>query len=257
MNTKTKNSGTRKKTVASKRLTHAWPPVSILNPGPNFKWSREVVFDFHEVCVKWTERFVAYVNRTYGYNMDANALDFYHMQMDPSNPLTPEQFEEAFVSFARRSEGGYGDLEAYDGIRKTMQRIKKAGIEVKIWTWTPGAAEQKFSGNSGYQTGIAQRVTLDLIKKLDLPVDVDRDVRFMTPGKKKFELAKEHIPLIVEDNPETAVGVASMAHAVILVPTSYNDSLAFRNVLPLSDRNDLADTVIGFFKELDAAGVVL
>ncbi len=248
---------TTRQSQASRRTTKDWPPASVLNPGQRVKWSREVVFDFHEVCVKWIARFCDFVNTLYGYNIKPDQLGFYNMQFDPSIPLTPEQFDQAFASFARLSVGGYGDLEAHEGIKEAIEQIQKAGIRVLIWTWTPGAAEIKFDGTGAYQTGIAQRVTKDLIRKLGLPVDVDRDVRFMQPGRKKWEMAEEHIPLIVEDNPETAVAVASAAHAAILVPEHYNDSLEFRNVLRLSDRRELAPTVIDFFKKLDEAGVLL
>lgn len=246
----------------STRKSHAgvagWPPESVLKPGANHKWSREVVFDFHEVCVKWVARFTDFVNRCYGYNIKPEQLRFYHMQFDPSCPLTPQQFNEAFVAFARLSQGGYGDLELHPGIVEAIKQVKDAGIGVKIWTWTPGAAEAKFVGGSAYQTGIAQRVTRDLIVKLGFPVDVDRDVRFMQPGQKKWEMAEEHIPLIVEDNPETALSVGlGIAHAAILVPEPYNEGFACRNVLRLSERSQLAPTVIDFYKKLDEAGVLL
>lgn len=245
------------KNQASRIPTGTWPPNSVLKPGPNHKWSREVVFDFHEVCVKWVERFCEFVNLTHGYNINPSQIDFYNMQFDPSTAITPEQFDDAFVAFSRLSVGGYGDLVAHEGIKEAMEAIKAAGIKVTIWTWTPGAAEIKFDGAGAYNTSIAQRVTRDLIVKLGLPVDVERDLRFMKPERKKWEMAEEHIPLIVEDNPETAVAVASAAHAVILVPEAYNKSLSFNNVLRLNDRGELAPAVINFYKKLDEAGVLL
>src|SRR5205814_2803590 len=128
----------------------------------------------HEVCVKWVHRFAEFVNATYpGANLKPEQIQFTNLQFDPSNNLTPEQFNEAFVTFARLSKGGYGDLEAHSGIKETMEEIRKAGIGITIWTWTPGAAETKFEGGSGYHTGVAQRVTKDLVRKLGLPIDVD------------------------------------------------------------------------------------
>jgi hypothetical protein len=247
---------TNKKAVRTHSAPN-WPPSSVLNPGPNHKWSREVVFDFHEVVVKWVEQFTTFLNLTYGYNMKPGQR-FYNMQFDPSTPITPEQFDDAFVTFARLSVGGYGDLKAHEGIKETMEAIVAAGIKIQIWTWTPGAAEIKADGAGAYNTGIAQRVTRELIRKLDLPIDVERDVRFMKPDRKKWEMAEEHIPLIVEDNPETAVAVGlGIAHAAILVPEPYNEGLVAPNVLRLSDRNDLAPCVINFFQKLDDAKVLL
>lgn len=244
--------------LAGMSYPFVWPPQSVMNPGENFLWAREVVFDFHEVCVKWVKQFVEFLNQTYGYDLNPNTIDFYNMQFDPSLPLSPEQFDEAFVTFARLSAGGYGDLEAHPGIRETMEKIKNAGIEVKIWTWTPGAADRTAGGYKSYGSGMAQRVTRELIQKLGLPVDVDRDVRFLHPSQKKWKMAEDHIPLLIEDNPETAVSVGlGTAQAVILVPEKYNEDLLCKNVLPLNERKDLADTVIDFYAKLDAAGLLL
>jgi hypothetical protein len=235
----------------------AWPPQSVIAPGPNFKWSRKVVFDFHEVIVKWVEQFTNFINLTYGYNIEPSSSRLYNLQFDPKLPITPEQFEQAFSAFARLSEGGYGDLQAHEGVVAAMRKIIAAGIGIEIWTWTPSASETQFSGLKSYGTGIAQRVTLDLIQKLNLPIDIVREVRFMSPDRKKWEMVEERIPLIVEDNPETAVGVGrGIGHAAILVPETYND-ITSENVLRLTDRKHLAATVIGFFAKLDAAGVLL
>jgi len=234
-----------------------WPPESVLNPGPNHKWSREVVFDFHEVCVKWLKRFCNFYNQLHGTNVKPEDIDFYNMQFNPKSGALPEQFDKSFVAFARLSTGGYGDLEPHDGIKEAMDQIRAAGIKIRIWSWTPAAADVKPDGAGAYHTGISQAVTKQLIVRLGLPVDVDRDVDFMQPGRKKWEMAEQHIPLIVEDNKTTASDVADAAHAVVLVPERYNEGFECRNVLRLSDRSLLAATVIDFYKKLDEAGVLL
>jgi len=252
---KSSNSARTRATDTSTKF--AWPPQSVIAPGPNFKWSRKVVFDFHEVIVKWVEQFTNFINLTYGYDIKPSSSRLYNLQFDPSLPITPEQFEHAFASFARLSKGGYGDLKAHAGVVKAIRDIKAAGIGVEIWTWTPAAAETQFAGLKSYGTGVAQRVTIDLIKKLNIPVDVVREVRFMSPDRKKWEMVEERMPLIVEDNPETVVGIArGIGHAAILVPESYND-ITCENVLRLNSRKDLAATVIDFFAKLDEAGVLL
>jgi len=244
--------------VAEMDYPYAWPPESVLNPGANFVWKREVAFDFHQVITNWVEQYVKFINKTYGYNIDHTQIDFYNMQFDPRIPLTPEQHEEAFVAFARLSKGGFGELKAYPGIRETFRKIMAAGIKVKIYTWTPGAAERIPGSAKSFNSGAAQRATFELIKSLDLGIDPIRDVKFMGPHSKKWKMAEEHIPLLIEDNPETAVGVGmTIAHAVILVPETTNVGLIAPNVLPLKDRKDLAKSVIGFFAKLDAAGLLL
>jgi hypothetical protein len=180
------------------------------------------------------------------------------MQFDPEVDLSPAEHAEAFINFARLSRGGYGSLKAYDGIRETFRKILDAGISIQIYTWTPGATEKIPDGDRSHGTGIAQRVTFDLIKSFDLGIDVEKDVKFMSASAKKTQMAKKHIPLIVEDNPETAVSIGMcMKHAVILVPEKQNEGLIAPNVLRLQDRKDLADVVIDFYKKLDEAGLLL
>lgn len=242
--------------AGSIKTMRGWPPKSVLNPDEGHLWSRTVVFDLHNTLVNWTARFIEFANSHYGYSMTADDQRFYSFQMDPDNPLSSAEFADLFVAFARRHEGGYGDLEPYAGALETVKAIKKAGIEVKVWTWTPGAAESRMNHAAGsYNHGVAQGVTRKLVAKLG--IDPDRDLRFISPSRKKYEMVQEHIPLIVEDSPETAVGVGQMAHAAILVPESYTKGVKATNVLRLDDRNQLAPTVISFFEELDAAGVLL
>jgi hypothetical protein len=178
------------------------------------------------------------------------------MGYDANMPITPQQFDEAFMAFARLGKGGYGDLAAQPGIVEDMKAIKDAGIDIEIWTWTPGAAEIQPDRLVAYGTGIAQRVTLDLIERLKLPVKRNQ-VRFIKPGSKPWEMAEEHIPLIVEDSVETAVGVAmTVGHAAILVQEPYNEGIEARNILRVP-RKDLAPAVITFYRALDEAGVLL
>jgi hypothetical protein len=229
----------------------------VLTPSdPDFRWERTVVLDLHNTLVNWLGAFVEFVNLHYGHEIDQRSVRFYHMQFDPDNALSGKEFFDAFVAFARRAQGGYADLKPYPGVVEAVKAIKEAAIDVKVWTWVPGAAETRIDNRAGaYGTGIAQRVTKELVAKLGLDPDVD--IRWVTPGMKKFEMAEEHIPLIVEDSAETAVGVGQMAHAAILVPETYNEGIVAPNVLRLDDRSQLAPTVIDFYKKLDEAGLVL
>ncbi len=233
-----------------------WPPQSILSPGSDFTWTKEVVFDLHNTLVDWTGRFLAYCQRNYGLTINPLDQKFYHLWANPQFGLSYEQFVAAFISFATRARGGYGDLEFYPGAIEQIKEIKDAGIGVKIWTWTPGASEPRIDGSfAGMDTGIAQGVTKELVAKLG--VDPDRDLRFISPGEKKYQMFEDHIPLIVEDSPETAMGVASGGHAALLVPTTYNVGVAAPNILRLDHRDHLAPAVIEFFNRLESEGLVL
>jgi len=237
---------------------YAWPPETVLNPGRGFIWKRVVAFDFHQVVTNWLEQYVKYINATYKRDIDHTKISLYNLQFDPNVNLTPAEHEEAFVNFARLSRGGYGSLQPYPGIREAFRKISDAGIKIKIFTWTPGATEKILGGDKSYGSGIAQRVTRELIESLDLGIDVDRDLKFIAPAEKKWKLVEDHIPLLVEDNPETAVSVGmGIGHAVVLVPETQNEGLIAPNVLRLTDRTELADTVISFYAKLGEAGLLL
>jgi phosphoglycolate phosphatase-like HAD superfamily hydrolase len=219
-------------------------------------WSRTVVFDLHQVLVNWLDRYVEFVNAQMGYSITTGKQPFYYLHMNPEVPLTFEEHVALFDAFARRHEGGYGDLEIYDGVIEGIKTLRKAGIGVRVWTWTPGAIESTMSHRDRMMSsGAAQAVTRELVAKLG--IDPDRELRFITPGSKKFELVEEHYPLIVEDSPETAVGVGQLAHAAILVPEPYNKGIKATNVLRLDHREQLFPTVLKFFEELEAAGKLL
>lgn len=254
---------TNKKTSRGSVPTDAsWPPASLLSVDEANPWSRTVAFDLHHVIVDWAGQFSAFINddrRATGRKLiSPEQMRFYRMGTDPAVDLTQEEFDEYFVTFARLSRGGYGSLKPYPGIKEALEQIRAAGIKIQVFTWVPGAVDRKPGSAAGYGTGIAQAVTKELVRKLGLPIDPDRDLRFMTPGEKAATMVEEHIPLLVEDNPETAVAAAlGIAHASILVPEKYNEGLVCRNVLRLSNRAELADAVISFYAELNDAGKLL
>lgn len=253
----------RRKTTSgtAKTATNNWPPQSVLEPGDGHLWVPTVAFDFHEVVVSYLEGFATFVNLSYpGANMNPATARFYHPGYDPEVGLSPVEFERAFATFAMAAPGGYGSLPAIGNIKEQMQRIRDAGIRIKILTWVPGAAGSVTPvdmDKNPLHSGIAQRVTLDLIEKLGLPVDIEHDVEFIHTGQKPFHMGRKRIPLIVEDNEATCALVAQLAHAAILVPKPYNEGFACRNVLRLNDHSEIADTVIAFFEALRSRGLVL
>lgn len=238
-----------------------WPPQSVLEHGDGHLWMPTVAFDFHEVIVSFLEGFATFVNLSYpGANMNPATAKFYHPGYDPEVGINPVEFERAFATFAMAAPGGYGSLPVIGNIREQMQKIRDAGIRIKILTWVPGATgaiTPVDMDKNPLHSGIAQRVTLDLIEKLDLPVDVEHDVEFIHTGQKPFYMGEKRIPLIVEDNEATCALVAQLAHAAILVPKPYNEGFACRNVLRLNDHSEIADTVIAFFEALRGKGLVL
>ena len=242
-----------------------WPPKSVLEPGVGHMWRPVVAFDLHEVVVSFLEQFATYANSVYpDANINPRTMHHYDLGYNPEINISPVEWGQLFKTFCMLSPGGYGDLPIVKGIIEQMNKIKAAGIGIEIWTWVPGATSVVSDDGMPLHSGIAQRETIDLLRKLGIPVNVDRDVKFIHPGAKARRLGEKHIPLLVEDNRSTAVMVADMAHAAIPVPTSYN-RITCDNVLRLKGKDaaaayasdELSGRVIEFFAELRARGLVL
>ncbi|MBK9202053.1 MAG: hypothetical protein IPL73_06385 [Candidatus Obscuribacter sp.] len=231
-----------------------WPPSSLLRVNdPYFKWSKAVMFDLHGVVFDWESPFQAFASQHYGFTFNGVQREFYDMARDPNTPISPEQFADVFMEFVKRANGGHGDLSPMAGVIEQMELLKAAGIKVLICTWTPGAADARPDGSATYGTGIAQKVTEDLIVKHLGHVVSKSDIIFASTHAKKRVMLEERIPLIVEDNAETAVGVAQSALGAIVMPQPYNAGLAFPNVLRLDSYNQLAHAVLTFFDKLEDA----
>lgn len=233
-----------------------WPPKNLLDQPEMFV--KKVVFDLHGPILDWSTAFCAVAKSVLGVDVDPKAAKFYHMDYDANIGISPKQFQSLFPIFARMARGGYGDLEAREGIRETFEAIHAAGIKTEIWTWVPGAAEYTPGNLRAYGTGIAQSTTRDLVARLGLLKDVQRDLRFVKPDQKVPFMAEEHLPLIVEDHVGTAVAAGSVfGLAAILTPETHNEHLVSQGVLRLRDHAEIAPTVIDFFAKLEAAGALL
>ena len=244
-------------TTRRKRSRYPLVPENVLAHGQNF-WRREVIVDFHGVVVDWTTKFCRFASKTLNRpGITPEKVQYYYPGYGADMPMSPSEFEELFSHFARLAKGGYGDLEAYPGIVRALKQIRKAGIDLQIWTWTPGPSETSFYHSTAFGSGVSQGVTKTLIRTLGLPVD-ERKVKFLSPGQKLFKMAEDHIPLIIEDNPMTAItaGVA-FGHACIMMPQPFNEGVMCPGVTRLSKHSQLAPVVIRFFDQLEKAGVLL
>jgi len=233
-----------------------WPHATMLNPPANFEWSRIILSDLHGVFVDWESNFLSFVQKRTGMTFNTTTRTFYEIRHDPSQGITPDQWNELFIEFVRLPEG-YGALEPNPVIIRQFEEIAKAGIKIIIATVTPGATDRRPDFNvMGYHHGIAQRVTKTLILKHLGHIVKEQDIIFCShAGEKKYLMFEMHCPILVEDHPVTAVDVATSARSAILVPRSYN-KVTCQNVLRLEDDNQLADAVLTAFEALLDAGVL-
>lgn len=244
---------------AASKVAGEWPPANLVAQKETFM--PKVVFDLHQTLVDWVGPFCNYAGKLYGVKLDPAKVRFYALGHQVDMPITPDQFNSAFWAFVALAKGGYDALPALPGAVEAVKKIKAAGIQVKIWTYVPGASDPDRETLMAQGTGMAQDATYELIVRLgfaDSMKEARKMVRFIAPYRKCSEMVKEFIPLIVEDNPATAVEAGAIfAHAAILMPESYGSNVEAQGVLKLEDRKDLGEAVIGFFRGLQNAGALL
>lgn len=244
--------------MTNKRLFSAdrYPlvPENLLKHEQGF-WEPEIYCDLHGVVLNWNTAFLKFASEVLGRQINPADVRFYHGQFQAGIGITPAEWDELFLQFVRLGEGGYGYLEPYPEVIKALHKIHDAGIRIKVATWTPSASELSHSSHRAFGTGTAQGTTLKLLQKLGVPVDT-REVEFLRPGEKPFKMQEDHVPLILEDCPYTAVQVASVGLACILLPERYNEDLWVPGVTRLAKRSLLAPKVLEFFDKLETAGVL-
>jgi hypothetical protein len=246
----------KKKAAASRRQAlpnlHAyWPPYSIINTTAGEKHVAVVAFDFDEVIASWITKFAEHAKKMYPQsNLDPARQLYYHPGFDPSVNMTPREFEHCFDTFLPLARGGYGDLELIGDIKSQMQQIADAGIRIKIITHVPGPSSLSMTDQVPVHTGTARRVRMEMIKAMELPIESENDVEFISPHDKRGWMARNYVPLLIEDSIANAASAAEWGLAVLLVPTSYNRGFKCPNVKRLSNRNQLAQSVIEFYGEL-------
>jgi len=233
-----------------------WPPTSVTNPAdPHFKWARVVMFDLHGVVFDWEAAFNRFVGVHYGFTFNTTTRQYYDIGRDPTTPINPKQFADAFLAFARRGVDGYGNLQPYAGIIEQMELIAAANIQIMICTYTPGANDVRPDGSQTFQTGIARVVTQELIARHLGHIVPQQNIIYSSTSGKKHLMLDGRIPVIVEDKAATAVDVAESALSAIVIPHPYN-AVSFPNVLRLENSNQLADAVISLFKAIDDNGAL-
>src|SRR5262245_7693118 len=90
-------------------------PANVLAYEKGF-WERRLYCDLHGVVLKWKEAFADFASDALGRNIDPDSFQYYYPQFQKGTNISPAEFDELFLAFAALGVGGYGDLEAYDGV---------------------------------------------------------------------------------------------------------------------------------------------
>src|SRR6185437_9696886 len=226
---------TTKITPALKKRMNAvplgWVPSNVLGQKETFR--RRFWTDLHGPILKWDGGFASVAKELYGVDLDLRQVRHYMMGYDIRLPITPAEFANVFKIVVRlKGKDGYGGLEVREGAPEAFSEIRAAGIPFEISTWVPGATEHDHETLKAFGTGIAQSGTIEHLMKLGIIKNPMRDIRFISPGKKAEAMTEDHIALIIEDNPVTAVHAGyAYGNACIMTPDSYNEHLVSPGVL--------------------------
>lgn len=243
-----KNTNSKKKSTAAvlEPAVSCWPPAAVLAREEQY-YTSTVVFDLHGPILDWTGPFCEFASTALGVELDPAKQTVYSLADDPNMPITGAQFSDLFKQFARLGVGGYGSLPLQPDIVNQLNRIRASGINIKICTWTPGALDHHADTLESVGTGVAQRVTFDLLLSSGIVKDPLKEVVFISPSKKCLFMAEKHVPLIVEDYAATGAQVASYGLGALLVPEPHNLGCEMPGMKRLTDRLQLADAVIAYF----------
>jgi hypothetical protein len=229
-------------------------------------WKREFVLDFDGVTADWMTPFYAFLSQTLGRNIKPLDCQLYLAGYQGNLILTPDEFNEMFLMFAKNLYG-YGALKPYPNAIEELASVAKSelGIRTRLWTHSPGASEVSRFHDQPYNTNPAQGERLALIenwaKTKGLPVDIRRgDVEFMSGWKKPYQMARDWIPLIVEDHGPTCISALDdYGLAAILVTQPYNVNLSHKHLIRFGDpehpenqdRTGLGELIVKVFKVLE------
>lgn len=252
---KSTNLRKKSKVPAPAVAQHPWPPAPVLAREEQY-YTNTVIFDLHGPILDWTGPFCKFASMALGVELDPAQQSVYSLADDPNMPITGGQFAELFKQFARLDVGGYGSLPLQPDIVNQLNKIRAAGINIKIYTWVPGALDHYADTLESVGTGVAQKVTFDLLVNAGIVKDPLKEIVFVAPSKKCLLMADKHIPLIVEDYAATGAQVASFGLGALLVPEPHNLGCQMPGMKRLEDRLQLADEVIAYFEALKSKNLV-
>lgn len=245
-------------------------PPNVLNQQKG-SWRREYVLDFDGVTADWMTPFYKWLSQNLKRNITPLDVQLYLAGYQGNLVLTPDEFYEQFNMFAQ-SLYGYGALKPYPNAIEELIHVDKSdmGIRGRLWTHSPGASEISRYHGQAYQTNPSQGERMALIdswaKNKGMPINVRSDVEFMSGWKKPLQMARDWIPLIVEDHGPTALSaVDDYGLAAILVSQPYNVNLNHKHIIRFGDPNRLEDQnreglgelIVRIFKVLEKRQVLV
>jgi hypothetical protein len=225
---------------------------------PQDYWDRVVYIDLHGTLVDWVGPFCLFAQAVLGRPLACQTSDLYFIGHDALSGISNAEFNQLFYQFVKRAPGGYGNLQPYPGVVAALQKLRDAGLNIRIATWTPGPFELSPANQTVYGSGAAQAETIALIKRLGFPVEED-DIIFVSGRDKATEMTCKLVrsPLLIEDSPSTAASAArDYGLACFLIEQPYNKGIYCPGVTSFKSFAQATPKILELFETLNAAGVL-
>jgi len=135
-------------------------------------------------------------------------VTIYDAGRDPRLGLSQTEYSRFLVDFVLSGQGGMAGLKFYPGAVEALRNLRAAGIEPTIITATPGALDISPDNEQPYYFGTARELRRNRFEQAGIVNP--HNIEFASFMEKGGFMARERIPLIIDDHP--GVGVFITRH---------------------------------------------
>jgi hypothetical protein len=220
-------------------------------------WEPAVGVDADEVLEDFGPELWAYIRGVFERQRNKREINpeqvtIYDAARDPRLGLSQNEFGQFLVQFILSGQGGMAGLNFYPGAVSAMKKLKAAGIQPIVVTATPGALDVSPDNEQPYYFGTAQELRRNRFQSAGIvgPHDIEWTGLF----QKGSYLAKNRIPLLIDDHPGVAVIIARhFGLAAFMIQnenTRYNHGVYAPGVTAFPSLEAAYPAIIDFFETL-------
>jgi hypothetical protein len=138
--------------------------------------------------------------------INPEAVTIYDAGRDPRLGLSQTEYNRFLVDFVLSGQGGMAGLKFYPGAVEALKNLRAAGIEPVIITATPGALDASPDNEQPYYFGTARELRRNRFEQAGIVNP--HNIEFASLFEKGGFMAKNRIPLIIDDHPAVAIILA-------------------------------------------------
>jgi len=220
-------------------------------------WEPAVGVDADEVIEDFGPGLWAYIRGIFERQRNKREINpelvtIYDAGRDPRLGLSQGEFNRFLVDFILSGQGGMAGLNFYPGAVDTMKNLMAAGIQPIVITATPGALDISPDNEQPYYFGTAQELRRKRFEQAGIVSP--HNIEFASLLQKGGFMAKNRIPLLIDDHPGVAVFVARHfgmgAFMIQNENTRYNHGVYAPGVTEFSSLEAAFPAIIEFFDTL-------